>query len=373
MKIINLDDSFRILKGNKLSVLDKLPASTYMVNFSPMQGFWLTKEDDFTTGVKKVYGNQMERIDKILKNYEDRDRSLGTLLSGTKGMGKTLFARMLAKEVLKKDMPVIIVPHNFPGILDFIGSIKQSVMILMDEFEKNFPRNDSDDGDSQEDMLSLLDGTDQTKRLYVVTANDLGAINQYLLNRPGRFYYHFRFNYPTPEEVKALLQDFIKPQYAKEIGEIEQFSNSISLNYDSLIAIAEEVNRGYAVKETIGDLNIQADGATERYTATVFFKNGQKLTDDVASDNDDMYLNIRINSTVNRPFVGISIKPYTGVSGENGKLEFDGSNIDSVKYDDTYYYDDDDKRVDKDMDGFKVKKVELTRKVRDSWSYDRYL
>lgn len=373
MKIINLDDSFQILKGNKLSVLDKLPTATYMVNFSRMQGFWLTREDDFTTGVKKVYGNQKERIKKILRTYDERDRSLGALLSGTKGMGKTLFARMLSKEVLKKDIPVIIVPHNFPGILDFISSIKQSVMILMDEFEKNFPRNsgDEDGGDSQEDMLTLLDGTDQTKRLYVVTANNLGAVNEYLLNRPGRFYYHFRFNYPTPEEVKALLEDFVNSKYAKQIEEIEQFSNSISLNYDSLIAIAEEVNRGYGVKETIGDLNIQADGASERYNAKVYFKNGETITKEVASGNDDLSLYIRIDDTRKRPYVKLLVKPYAGVNGANGKLVFDEDNIED-QYGETYYTKDGE-RINKDMDGYKVTKVELTRKVTDSWSYDRYL
>ena len=40
-------------------------------------------------------------------------------------------------------------------------------------------------------MLSLFDGLDNGKKLFVITCNEVERLNAYLLNRPGRFHYHF--------------------------------------------------------------------------------------------------------------------------------------------------------------------------------------
>lgn len=64
------------------------------------------------------------------------------------------------------------------------------------------------------------------------------SLNSYIVNRPGRFHYHFRFNYPEPEDIREYLHDQLMPGYDAEIEKIVEFSRTVSLNYDCLRAIA---------------------------------------------------------------------------------------------------------------------------------------
>lgn len=54
---------------------------------------------------------------------------------------------MGADAAIKREMPVIVVDSPIPGISNFLSSIEQEVVIIFDEFEKTFARND--DGDPQ--------------------------------------------------------------------------------------------------------------------------------------------------------------------------------------------------------------------------------
>lgn len=101
--------------------------------------------------------------------------------------------------------PVIIVDQAFPGIASYIESIEQEVVFLFDEFDKTFGSNH--DSDPQSTFLSLFDGTSQGKKLFIITCNSLHGLNDYMVNRPGRFHYHFRFGYPTGEEIRQYLTD----------------------------------------------------------------------------------------------------------------------------------------------------------------------
>ena len=77
-----------------------------------------------------------------------------------------------------------------------------------------------------------------------------------MINRPGRFHFHFRFEYPTADEVRNYLTDKIDKKYFSEINKVVSFSRKIKLNYDCLSAIALELNEGEKFEETIKDLNI---------------------------------------------------------------------------------------------------------------------
>ena len=59
------------------------------------------------------------------------------ILSGHKGIGKSLFAKLLSIEAIRNGIPVIIADKYIPGIAAYIESIDQRVMVLFDEFDKN--------------------------------------------------------------------------------------------------------------------------------------------------------------------------------------------------------------------------------------------
>lgn len=273
MKIINHGNQYEIYPDD-LRTYDQLPAATYRVSFNPMSGFSLIKIVDFETIESKIYGDHEQKIDKVLNSYERFDRSMGVILSGDKGMGKSLFVQLLAYNAIQRDIPVIMVSEGYGGLTHFIESIDQEVLVIFDEFEKMFSA--TDDKEGQNSLLGLFDGTSQRKRLYAITVNELHRVSSYMLSRPGRFHYHLTFSYPTADEIRVYLTDKLEPAYYGQIDQVIAFAHRVKLNYDSLRAIAFELNIGSPFAEIITDLNI-ATREEEYYDILLTFDNNLQI------------------------------------------------------------------------------------------------
>lgn len=275
MKTICTGDSYRIF-SDTMQTYDQLPAQTYIVRFSQNEGFSLEKYSDIEIKESKIYGVHMQKVEKVLDSYRMFNRNLGVILSGDKGIGKSLFAKLLSSEAMKTGLPVIIVDSFIPGIASFIEAIEQEVVILFDEFDKTFGESGSSGSSPQTSMLSLFDGVSAGKKLFVITCNNLYKLNEFLVNRPGRFHYHFRFDYPTAAEVRMYLEDKVPKEQYGEIENVIIFSRKVKLNYDCLRAIAFELSRGLKFKDAIADLNI-VNTENMRYKITLLLKSGARL------------------------------------------------------------------------------------------------
>ena len=240
--------------GESVQTYRELPLGNYDVCFNPMSGFYLTPRHELEVREEKIYGDHEKKVAKVMRSFEAADRNFGIILSGQKGIGKSLFARVLANTCIDNNIPVVTVQAYIPGIADFLSSIEQEICVIFDEFEKTF--GETEDGRPQEEMLPLFDGLDSGKKLFVITCNEVNRLNSYLLNRPGRFHYHFTLDVPTPEEVEQYMTDKLLPQHHVNIPRIVNFSRTINMTYDYLRAIAFELNQGYSLEETLGDLNI---------------------------------------------------------------------------------------------------------------------
>ena len=272
MKIINTRNTYEIY-DDTLQTFDKLPAQIYTVCFSKMQGFFLEKYNDIEIN-EKVYGVHTDKVNKVFKSFKLFDRNLGVILSGNKGIGKSLFAKMLAITSVKNNIPVVIVNDYIPGIASYLQSIEQEIMVLFDEFDKTFTSEKDEDGKTpQASMLTLFDGLSTGKKMFVITCNNVNKLNDYLVNRPGRFHYHFRFEYPNSDEISEYLKDKLNPSYYSAINDVIAFANKVDLNYDCLRAIAFELNTGIAFKEAIKDLNI-LNLEEETYKIILHYSNG---------------------------------------------------------------------------------------------------
>lgn len=272
MKVIQTGTVFKIY-DDSIQTYDKLPAATFQVDYSQNEGCYLARRSNLTVA-EKTYGLQNNKVGKVLTSFRRFDRSLGVILSGDKGIGKSLFARAVCMEAISLGYPVIIVDACLPGIARFLASIEQECVVLFDEFDKTFISNNN--RDDQSALLSLFDGTSGGKKLFVVTCNELYSLNSYIVNRPGRFHYHFRFGYPTPEDITEYLHDKLEEQYYPQIEKVVEFSKRISLNYDCLRAIAFELNLGSSFSDAIYDLNIMTT-EDEEYTVYLYFDNGRRL------------------------------------------------------------------------------------------------
>lgn len=277
MKTINIGNQFEIY-DDSLKVFDQLPTQVYIVRFSKMMGFYLERYPDIKINEDKVYGVHINKVQKVMRSFKMFKRNLGIILSGDKGIGKSLFAKLLCIESVKNNLPVIIVDKFYPGIASYLESIEQEIMVMFNEFDKTFGniKTGENEADPQAGLLTLFDGISPGKKMFVITCNDLNRLNDYLVNRPGRFHYHFRFEYPSADEIREYLTDKLDERYYSEIEKVISFATKVNINYDCLRSIAFELNNGDTFETAIRDLNIVNTESYE-YKITAIFTNGNPI------------------------------------------------------------------------------------------------
>ena len=169
-----------------------------------------------------------------------------------------------------------------------------------------------------------------------------GFLNEYLINRPGRFHFHFRFEYPTADEVKDYLRDKLDEEYHSEINKVASFSRKTKLNYDCLSAIALELNEGETFEDAIKDLNIVNTSEREnRYNIKLFTEEGIIFTADnetldlFSGENNGLWVDDVAGNSICLKFKGNSVvfdNKTNMFSVSNDKI--------NVTYDDDYLDDD---------------------------------
>lgn len=261
-------------------IYDRLPPAQYILRYGPMTGYYLEKNAPFTIP-KKIFGDVEERAKRVLKTYFARNTNTGVMLSGDKGSGKTMFARLLSVMAAAQGISTIIINDSFEndagqtdmGLNKFISDIEERCIVLFDEFEKTFGKDDN-----QNKVLTLLDGTYQSNKLFLLTTNSRFQISDFILNRPGRVYYHFRYTGVEEEfireyceyhlEDKSHIDDFTK--LAKVVGRF---------NFDMLQALVQECNiHGESPIQNYRIMNIDLDGVRDKFSYTLTNKDGQKQT-----------------------------------------------------------------------------------------------
>lgn len=266
------EDIFTIGHDNPADRHDTLPAGVYLVGAS-MQGFYLRQLPDFELP-KKFYGDVLQKTDKILATFEDRPKTTGVLLSGEKGSGKTLLSKNICMEGVKRGYPTLVVNNSFAGdsFNTFLQSITQPCIVLFDEFEKVY------DKDEQQELLTLFDGVFTTKKLLLLTTNDYLGINNHLQNRPGRLYYSLEFKGLDREFIMEYGKDNLKNKaHLSNLGVIASMVNPLS--FDILQAIIEECNRyDETPVKALEMLNVrQSTNYSEPFIAELTLTNGKTL------------------------------------------------------------------------------------------------
>jgi hypothetical protein len=325
--------------GDLRNVTSSLEPAVYEIKSEAFRGTFLQIRENVDTSVPvKIYGRIPGMLAKTFRTFERRDKSTGVLLSGERGMGKSMFARLAVSEALKRRIPVILLTGScgVDDAVEIVNQITQPIVVVMDEFEKNFPMESDDDDDDekkgkQQKFLSMLDGMGSSeKRLFIATVNKTSDLSKFFLNRPGRFFYHFEFNTLTHEEMREYLEGECNRKIVKKktIDYAVACMGTYAVNYDGIAAIVEELNNGSTIEEALTDLNLDRKG-DDAYVLSIRV-NGAEYTSEKWCDlnsireetgcSDYFYLNSGVKGSFGR--IG-----KTDIPGHSLTICYDGTGL----------------------------------------------
>lgn len=223
----------------KTNTSSNLPAGFYKFKVDEsMAGlqFSFVRTEPFTL-VEESFGDLEEKATHITKARELSKGTLGVLLYGVSGTGKSLLAKTICNNLMAKNYPVIIVDAKYVAYLKTcIDNLKQPSVILLDEFEKMYETTED-----QSELLTILDGVYQSEHTFILTANDLHRINQYMLDRPSRIKYAIEYDSLDINIVKDILNKKLedKSKVDKVLSILMQVT---TLSFDVLFQFINEVN-----------------------------------------------------------------------------------------------------------------------------------
>ena len=353
MNVVNFGSNYQIY-GENVKTYKELPALSYDVCFSKEMGFFLTQRPNLIPNEEKIYGSHEKKVRKVMNSFSAFNRNLGLILSGQKGIGKSLFARLLANEAHLQGYPVILVNSYIPGIDNFLATIEQEVVIIFDEFEKNFQKQDRDaNHNPQDDMLSLFDGMNNGKKLFVITCNDANLLSSYLLNRPGRFHYHFTIGAPEANEIREYLTDKLAAEYYHYIDDVIRFSNISNVTYDLLRAIAFELNQGETFNDALQILNIRRNDNIF-YDIIAYCSNGETYygyhycIDLLSKNTTCQAIGLTSMNFKDKKYIGIIFDIGNFTHEKDGGLRIEGSAV-KPNIDEDDYWDMSEEQREKEM------------------------
>lgn len=244
-----------------------LPVGVYSVRVDQFGNFFL-EPSSVPEDPVKVYGEDTNlRAERYLETFKaSPNKSMGALLIGEPGSGKTMLMRKIINKAVLDGISVILVEHNFHGA-NFNKFIHESLkgtsaIVAMDEFEKMY---NMDDDEVLAPLLTLFDGPNDSHKLFLCSANNRNQIAEPFFNRPSRFYYIAEFGNLGDDVIRDYIADhLIEKSLAAELT--TKLIGMDKVNFDCLATAVREVNRCRHVEKAFKDLNVK-----EKYSSDTIY------------------------------------------------------------------------------------------------------
>lgn len=264
---------------------DLVNGKVYNLKWDHYSGASYFEEDGSLSLPAKVLTTKSDDIFiKRVNTYFQKTSKLstGVMLSGIKGTGKTVMAKVIAKN---SNLPIIVVDEDYPTgrINDFFRKFETPVTIIFDEVDKHW---------DTEDLLGWLDGVQtNAKKLVLFTCNNEDRVNDYLKDRCSRVRYirHFEANDNARflREIlrdKGIAEDNIENTYTFIVNNFGLLSIDNILSFiDEKLLFPELSN-----EEIFNDMNISSKkGKKNIVEETSDHENEENEDDDWLYDDDE--------------------------------------------------------------------------------------
>ena len=264
---------------------DLINGKVYNLKWDRYNGMSYFEEDGLLSLPAKVYTTKSDDVFiKRVNTYFQKTSKLstGVMLSGIKGTGKTVMAKVIAKN---SNLPIIVVDEDYPTgrINDFFRKFETPVTIIFDEVDKHW---------DTENLLGWLDGVQtNAKKLVLFTCNNEDRVNDYLKDRCSRVRYirHFEANDNARflREIlrdKGIAEDNIENTYTFIVNNFGLLSIDNILSFiDEKLLFPELSN-----EEIFNDMNISSKrGKKNIVEETSDYENEENEDDDWLYDDDE--------------------------------------------------------------------------------------
>lgn len=262
---------------------DLIAGKVYDLNWDGYNGTYIFSENGDLNLPSKVYNLKKDvPFKKRVLTYfkETTAQTTGVMLAGTKGTGKTVLSKVIAKE---SGLPIIIVDGSYPAqhLSKFFKGFKTPVCIIFDEIEKKW-RTDR--------MLEFLDGVEATtKKLVLMTCNDVNQVSQYMQDRCSRVRY--LRTYGDRDNIE-LIETLVKDNGIENVKETTDFiiNNIKLLSIDNVLSFIKEVKlfgSEFTLDEIIEDMNISLNNKKPSLANAIDIGFISTKNDNYEEDDDD--------------------------------------------------------------------------------------
>lgn len=234
--------TFRVVKDAAFQ--DNLKPGIYNLGLD-RAGFYLDRTaDNFDFSYEPEVVDE-NFINNVIKVWNSTTRNLGMLLSGLKGTGKTVTAKILCNSL---NIPVICIGSSFgseddggDALSSFLQSIETECIVFIDEYEKLF---------SQDNLtaLKILDSaySQSAKKMFILTSNK-ATINENMIGRPSRLRYIKEFGNLSQQQILKLVNKFLNEDTINEkhviVPEVVNMISGASCSTVDLVkSVCNEIN-----------------------------------------------------------------------------------------------------------------------------------
>ena len=283
MYVINANEA-TYFEGDLIKTVEQLPAGVWGIGYRPMTNApFFYKMEDYKTSHGKIYGKVQTIAKHVIDAFDtEKDKNIGALFSGAKGLGKSLTIRLIVEHYMKT-RPVIIV-DRYTNVLPSVLSDLKDCVIVLDEFEKMFKNNNDEGMTPQESLLSVLDGTKSiSHNLYLLSVNNVFKLDVNLISRPGRIRYHFKYENISDDVIREFCNDNLIKERA---GDIDDVIDAVKIckveSLDIVQSIVNEMNifKDNSVADIIKIMNVCDNDVKVDITATYSVDGHQAVLND---------------------------------------------------------------------------------------------